>query len=44
MHLDLARAVAEYSGTAAERFDDNGRFAPLQSVGMARMRRRATFA
>src|SRR4249920_2058702 len=38
MYLDLARAVAEDSVAAAERFDDNGAFVALQTVGIARMR------
>ena len=43
MDLDLARAVAERSGAAAERFDDNGRFVALQTVGVARMGRARDF-
>ena len=44
MDLDLARAVAEDSGAAAERFDDNSAFVALQTVGISRMRRPSDFA
>jgi hypothetical protein len=43
MDLDLPRAVAEDSMAAAERFDDNGPFVALQTVGIARMRRACDF-
>ena len=43
MYLDLARAVAENSAAAAERFDDHGAFVALQTVGIARMRRARDF-
>ena len=43
MNLDLTRAIGENSVAAAERFDDHGPFAALQTVRIARVRRTRDF-
>src|SRR5688500_1388542 len=43
MNLDLTRAIGENSVPAAERFNDDGPLAALQTVGIARVRRTRDF-